>query len=32
MNQHSFSNAEMFPYGIRAHGKARIVGMPTPAT
>lgn len=30
MNEHSYSNAEMFPYGIRAHDAARLVGMPTP--
>lgn len=30
MNEHSYSNAEMFPYGMRATGLAKIVGMPTP--
>lgn len=30
MNEHSYSNAEMFPYAMRAHGLARLVGMPTP--
>lgn len=30
MNEHSMSNAEMFPYGMRAHGMAKLVGMPTP--
>jgi C-terminal processing protease CtpA/Prc len=30
MNEHSFSNAEMFPYSMRARGLARLVGMPTP--
>lgn len=30
MNQHSFSNAEMFPYAMRARGIAKLVGMPTP--
>lgn len=30
MNEHSFSNAEMFPYAMRARGLARLVGMPTP--
>ena len=29
MNELSMSNAEMFPYGMRAHGIARLVGMPT---
>jgi len=30
MNEFSMSNAEMFPYGMRAHGIAKLVGMPTP--
>jgi tricorn protease len=30
MNEHSYSNAEMFPYFMRATGLAKIVGMPTP--
>lgn len=30
MNEHSMSNAEMFPYAMRARGLARLVGMPTP--
>jgi tricorn protease len=30
MNEHSYSNAEMFPYGMRAAGLAKLVGMPTP--
>jgi C-terminal processing protease CtpA/Prc len=30
MNEHSYSNAEMFPYAMRATGLARLVGMPTP--
>jgi tricorn protease len=30
MNENSFSNAEMFPYDMRATGLAKIVGMPTP--
>lgn len=30
MNEMSMSNAEMFPYGMRAHGIAKLVGMPTP--
>lgn len=30
MNEHSASNAEMFPYGMRAAGLAKLVGMPTP--
>lgn len=30
MNEHSYSNAEMFPYGMRANGLAKLVGMPTP--
>lgn len=30
MGESSFSNAEMFPYGMRAAGLATLVGMPTP--
>lgn len=30
MNEHSMSNAEMFPHGMRAAGLAKLVGMPTP--
>jgi tricorn protease len=30
MNEHSMSNAEMFPYAMRARGLAKLVGMPTP--
>ena len=30
MNEQSMSNAEMFPYGMRATGLAKLVGMPTP--
>jgi C-terminal processing protease CtpA/Prc len=30
MNEHSMSNAEMFPHGMRAVGLAKLVGMPTP--
>ena len=30
MNENSFSNAEMFPYDMRATGLAKLVGMPTP--
>jgi tricorn protease len=30
MNEHSYSNAEMFPYAMRERGLARLVGMPTP--
>lgn len=30
MNEHSFSNAEMFPYAMRDRGVAKLVGMPTP--
>jgi Tol biopolymer transport system component/C-terminal processing protease CtpA/Prc len=30
MNESSFSNAEMFPYGMRATGLATLIGMPTP--
>lgn len=30
INQHSFSNAEMFPYAMRERRLARLVGMPTP--
>ena len=30
MNEHSFSNAEIFPNAIRARGLGKLVGMPTP--
>jgi C-terminal processing protease CtpA/Prc len=30
MNEHSMSNAEMFPYAMKATGLAKLVGMPTP--
>ncbi|MFM7320256.1 MAG: DPP IV N-terminal domain-containing protein [Armatimonadota bacterium] len=30
MGEGSYSNAEMFPYGMRATGLARLVGKPTP--
>ncbi|MFA6544803.1 MAG: S41 family peptidase [Limisphaerales bacterium] len=30
MNEHSYSNSEMFPYAMRQRGIAKIVGMPTP--
>ncbi len=30
MNEHSYSNSEIFPYEMRARGLARLVGMPTP--
>ncbi|MEW6304929.1 MAG: S41 family peptidase [Verrucomicrobiota bacterium] len=30
MNEHSYSNGEMFPDAMRARGLAKIVGMPTP--
>lgn len=30
MNEHSYSNAEMFPYAMRERGLAKLVGMPTP--
>lgn len=30
MSEHSYSNAEIFPYAMRARGLARLVGMPTP--
>jgi tricorn protease len=30
MNERSMSNAEMFPYSMRATGLAKLVGMPTP--
>jgi tricorn protease len=30
MNEHSYSNAEIFPYATRIRGLARLVGMPTP--
>ncbi len=30
MNEHSYSNAEIFPYAMRARGLARLIGMPTP--
>jgi tricorn protease len=30
MNEHSYSNAEMFPAAMRQRGLAQLVGMPTP--
>jgi C-terminal processing protease CtpA/Prc len=30
MNEHSYSNAEIFAYAMRARGLARLVGQPTP--
>lgn len=30
MNEHSYSNAEMFPNAMKTAGLARLVGMPTP--
>ncbi len=30
MHEHSFSNAEMFPYAVRQRGLGKLVGMPTP--
>jgi C-terminal processing protease CtpA/Prc len=30
MNEHSYSNGEMFPSAMRTRGLARLVGMPTP--
>lgn len=30
MNEHSMSNAEMFPCAMRTRGLAKLVGMPTP--
>jgi tricorn protease len=30
MNEHSYSNGEMFPNAMRQRGLARLVGMPTP--
>ncbi len=30
MHENSFSNAEMFPYAMKARGLATLVGMPTP--
>ncbi len=30
MGENSFSNAEMFPYGMRATGLATLIGKPTP--
>ncbi len=30
MNEHSYSNAEIFPYAMRARHLAKLVGMPTP--
>jgi tricorn protease len=30
INEHSYSNGEIFPYAMRARGLARLVGMPTP--
>ncbi|HWP30425.1 MAG TPA: S41 family peptidase [Fimbriimonadales bacterium] len=29
-NEHSYSNAEMFPYAMKARKLAKLVGMPTP--
>jgi tricorn protease len=30
MNEHSYSNGEIFPSEMRARGLAKLVGMPTP--
>jgi C-terminal processing protease CtpA/Prc len=30
MNEHSYSNGEMFPCAMRQRGLARLVGTPTP--
>ena len=30
MNEHSYSNGEMFPYAMRQRGLAKLVGLPTP--
>ena len=30
MNEHSYSNGEIFPYEMRQRGLAKLVGMPTP--
>jgi len=30
VNEHSFSNGEIFAYAVRARGLAKLVGMPTP--
>ena len=30
MNEHSYSNGEIFPAALRSRGLARLVGMPTP--
>lgn len=30
MNEHSYSNGEMFPYAMRARNLGTLVGMPTP--
>jgi tricorn protease len=30
MNEHSYSNGEMFPYAMRQRQLAQVVGMPTP--
>ena len=30
MNEHSYSNGEMFPSAMRTRGLAKLVGMPTP--
>ena len=30
MNEHSYSNGEMFPYAMRQRGLAKLIGMPTP--
>jgi tricorn protease len=30
MNEHSYSNGEIFPYEMRVRGLAKLVGQPTP--
>jgi tricorn protease len=30
VNEHTFSNAEIFAYAVRSRGLAKLVGMPTP--
>ena len=30
MNEHSYSNAEIFPYAVRARGLGQLIGTRTP--
>jgi C-terminal processing protease CtpA/Prc len=32
MNEHSYSNAEIFPNAMRARGLAQLIGRATPVT